>query len=130
MTETKGYKPISGPKVRDEYIGTILAKISVTYTFCFAFSSRPMYSADSKPDGTSDPATTLLDLQRRPAPLPLGYAFRKRQGNVARCGRKTRRDSRIETGAQGRPRAVLSLRAGALTLFDCGSYARSVSGSA
>src|SRR5258708_3642916 len=74
-------------------------------------------------DGTSAPATTLLDLQRRPAPLPLGYACRKRQGNVARCGRKTRRDSRIETSAQGRPRALLSLRAGAFTLFDCGSYA-------
>src|SRR5258705_11359927 len=130
MTETKGYKPISGPKVRDEYIGTILVKSSLTYTFCFAFSSRPMYSADSKPDGTSDPATTLLDLQRRPAPLPLGYAFRKRQGNVARCGRQTGRNSRIETSAQRRPRALLPLRTGALALFYCGSYARSVPGSA
>src|SRR6266851_2500145 len=108
----------------------ILVKTSATYTFCFAFSRRPMYSADSKPDGTSDRATTLLDLQRRPAPLPLGYAFRKRQRDVARRRRKAGRNPRAETGAQGGPRAVLSLRAGEVALFDCGSDARPVSGSA
>src|SRR6267378_3057590 len=35
-------------------------------------------------DGNNDSATTPLDLQRRPTPLPLGHPLRKGQGDVAR----------------------------------------------
>src|SRR5579862_9513456 len=65
-------------------------------------------------DATSYPP--LLDIHRRPAPLPLGHAFCEGQGDVARRGFKSRRYSRAETGAEGRPGAVLSRRAGARVL--------------
>src|SRR5579863_4603689 len=60
--------------------------------------------------GFNDDATSyppLLDIHRRPAPLPLGHAFCEGQGDVARRGFKSRRYSRAETGAEGRPGAVL-----------------------
>src|SRR3982074_2718287 len=98
--------------------------------FLSLFRHAPCIVPTRSLDGTSDRATTLLDFQRRPAPLPLGYAFREGQRNVARRRRETGCDPRIETGAQGRPGAVLSLRTRAVALLDCGSDARSLSGSA
>src|ERR1700730_2296926 len=102
----------------------------LTRAFSFAFSSHPCIVPTRSLDGTSDRATTLLDLYRRPAPLPLGYTFRKGQRDVAWRRRETGCDPRVETGAQGRQSPVLSLRAGAVALFHCGSDAGSVSGSA
>src|SRR2546425_5476827 len=81
-------------------------------------------------DGDNDCATTLLDLHRRPTPLPLGHSFRKGQGNVAWRRVETRRDPGVKTGAQGRPGIVLSRGPGTHPVFDCGSHARSVSGPA
>src|SRR5260370_18610046 len=81
-------------------------------------------------NGDTDCATTLLDLQRRPTPLPLGHSFRKGQGNVARRRGQARRDSRPEAGAQGRPGTVLPRSSGAHAVFHRGSHARSVPGSA
>src|SRR5690242_1469300 len=107
-----------------------IANCQVTPTFCFAFWPSPCILLPTRSlDGNSDFATTLLDLQRRPPPLPLGHALREGEGNVAWRGVQTRCRSCSQTREKRRPRAVLPLRAGKDALFDRGNHKGPVPGS-
>ena len=56
----------------------------------FGFATKRVYiAADKFRNGHADLAATFLDLQRRPASLPLGYAVCEGQGDVARGGVKS-----------------------------------------
>src|SRR5579863_5953645 len=103
----------------------------LSLTFCLVFLSRPcILHATLGEDGDCDSSdTTLLDLQHGPASLPLGHTVCEGQGNVARGRCEARRYPRAQAGEARGSRAVLPLRAGAVTLFDCGSDAGSLSGS-
>src|SRR6267143_2737151 len=97
----------------------------LTPIFCFAFWMPACILLPTRTlDGNTDCSTTLLDLQRRPTPLSLGHSFRTGQGDVARRRVQARRNSRLETGAQGRPGIVLPLGPGANAVFDRRSHTR------
>src|SRR5271167_266774 len=61
---------------------------------------------DNSPTGKERP----LDFFGQSAPISLGYAFCEGQGDVEGCWDASRRESRPETGPQGRPGALLPLR--------------------
>jgi len=69
----------------------------------FGFRPASVYIArESGADVDSDPSNpSLLDLQRRPAPLSLGHTIRKRQGDVAWSRGEGGRDTGPETGEKG-----------------------------
>src|SRR5260370_5367156 len=84
----------------------------LTLIFCFAFCASACILLPTRSlDGDTDCGTTLLDFQRRPAPLSLGHAVRKGQGDVAGRRSEARPDSCPKTRGQGRPRVLLSLSA-------------------
>ncbi len=63
----------------------------LTLIFCFAFCASACILLPTRSlDGDTDCGTTLLDFQRRPAPLSLGHAVRKGQRSLYSIAEVTR----------------------------------------